>query len=130
MFAMDLDEARAVTVDLGLALNRSNVRRVVRAHDLVNSGHVYLQSLPSRSGAKFGDNRIYQVISQNDLGKAYTVLRNGKVQCDCPDNSQHCKHGLSVLLQEERAREAAWIRDMEAYEADRFACFPEQFELR
>jgi hypothetical protein len=128
MFAMDLDEAKAITVDFGLAPNRSNIRRVVRAHDLVNSGYVNLQSLPSRSGAKFGDNQIYQVISQNDSSKAYTVLRNGTVQCDCPDgDAEICKHGLSVLLQEEQERDEAWIREMEAYEADRFACYPEQF---
>jgi uncharacterized Zn finger protein len=114
MFAMDLDEAKAVTVDFGLAPNRSNIRRVVRAHDLVNSGHVNLQ-------ADLGNDRVYQVISQHDLGKVYTVLRNGTVQCDCPDDAETCKHGLSVLLQEEQARDEAWIREMEAYEADRFA---------
>ena len=114
MFVMNLDEARTSTVDLGLTPDRSNIRRVVRAHDLVNSGHVNLQ-------AKFGDDRVYQVISQNDPSMIYTVLRNGKVQCNCPDNSEHCKHGLSVLLQEERAHDEAWIREMEAYEADRYA---------
>jgi uncharacterized Zn finger protein len=123
MFVMNLDEARTSTVDLGLTPDRSNIRRVVRAHDLVNSGHVNLQ-------AKFGDDRVYQVISQNDPSMIYTVLRNGKVQCNCPDNSEHCKHGLSVLLQEERAHDEAWIREMEAYETDRFASYPEQFELR
>ena len=121
MYAMDLDEAKAVTVDLGLTPDRSNIRRVVRAHDLVNSGHVNLQ-------AAFDDNLIYQVISQHDSSKAYTVLRNGTVQCDCPDNdAEICKHGLSVLLQEEQERDEAWIREMEAYQADRFACYPEQF---
>ena len=114
MYAMHLDEAKAITVDFGLAPNRSNIRRVVRAHDLVNSGHVNLQ-------ADLGKDRVYQVISQHDSSKLYTVLRNGNVQCDCPDNAEHCKHGLSVLLQEEQERDEAWIRDMEAYEADRFA---------
>ena len=123
MYAMDLDEAKAITVDFGLAPNRSNIRRVVRAHDLVNSGHVNLQ-------AKFGDDRVYQVISQNDPSTIYTVLQNGNVQCNCPDNAEHCKHGLSVLLQEEQEREEAWISKMEGYEADQFVCYPEQFQLR
>ena len=44
MFAMDLDEAKAITVDMELTPSRANIRRVVRAHDLVNRNHVRLQA--------------------------------------------------------------------------------------
>ena len=118
MFAMDLDEAKAITVDMELTPSRANIRRVVRAHDLVNRNHVRLQ-------ADFGDEQIYLVMSQNDLGKVHTVRRNGKIQCTCLDYQGHgetCKHGLAVLLAEEQARDDALIAKMDVHESDRFAC--------
>ena len=118
MFAMNLDEAKAITVEFGMIPNRSNIRRLVRAHDLVNRGHIRLQ-------ADFGDEQIYMVMSQNNPGEVYTVRHNGKVQCTCPDHQRHgelCKHGLSVLLQEEKERDEAMIAEYEAYESNRFAC--------
>jgi len=118
MFAMDLDEAKAITVDMELTPNRGNIRRVVRATDLVNRGHVRLQ-------ADFGDEQIYMVMSQNNPGEVYTVRQNGKVQCTCLDYQGHgetCKHGLAVLLAEEQARDDALIAEYEVYESNRFAC--------
>ena len=126
MFVMDLDEAKAITVDMELTPNRSNIRRVVKATDLVNRGLV-------RHQATFENDSIYLVMSQNNPSKVYTVLRNGKIQCDCLDHQktgEPCKHGLSVLLEEEKQREEAFISQMEEYEMNRFACYPEQFELR
>jgi len=118
MFAiMDLDEAKAVTADMKLTPSRANIRRVVRAHDLVDRNHVRLQ-------ADFGDEQIWLIMSQNS-SEVYTVRRNGKVQCTCPDHQktgEPCKHGLSVLLQEEKERENAMVSEWEAIEADRFAC--------
>ena len=75
---MMIEQAKARAIDLGLVPNRPNIRRVARAHDLVNRGHVRLQ-------ADFGDEQIYLVMSQNDLGKVHTVRRNGKIQCTCLD---------------------------------------------
>ena len=118
MFAMNLDDAKAITVDMELTPSRANIRRVVRAHDLVNRGHVRLQ-------ADFGDEQIYMVMSQNNPSDIYTVLRNGSLKCTCLDYQKHgemCKHGLSVLLQEEQEREDAMIAEYEAYESNRFAC--------
>ena len=118
MFVMDLDEAKAITVDMELTPNRSNIRRVVKATDLVDRGLV-------RHQATFENDSIYLVMSQNNPSKVYTVLRNGKIQCSCPDHQktgQACKHGISVLLQEEQEREAALIAEYEVYESNRFAC--------
>ena len=118
MFAMNLDEAKAITVEFGMIPNRPNIRRVVRAQDLVYRGHVRLQ-------ANFGDEQIYIALSQNTEGEAYTVRRNGKVQCTCPDHSRTgelCKHGLAVLLQEEKQRDEAMVSEWEAHESNRFAC--------
>ena len=115
---MMIEQAKARAIDLGLVPNRPNIRRVVRAHDLVNRGHVRLQ-------ADFGDEQIYLVMSQNDLGKVHTVRRNGKIQCTCLDYQGHgetCKHGLAVLLAEEQARDDALIAEYEVYESNRFAC--------
>jgi hypothetical protein len=119
---LTVDEAKVSLQLLDVPVNRSNIRKWVRAKYLLDHGHIRLlepYSTPSE--------RVYHVASQWDPGKIYTVLRNGTVQCNCPDNSEHCKHGLSVLLQEEQERDEAWISKMEGYEADRFACFPEQF---
>ena len=118
MFAMDLDEAKAITVDMELTPNRSNIRRVVKATDLVNRGLV-------RHQATFENDSIYLVMSQNNPSKVYTVLRNGKIQCDCLDHQktgEPCKHGLSVLLQEEKERENVMIAKWENEESNRFAC--------
>ena len=118
MFAMDLDEARRITVDLDLTPNRGNIRRVVRATDLVNRGLV-------RHQATFENDSVYLVMSQNNPSQIYTVLKNGIVQCTCLDYQKHdelCKHGLAVLLAEEKEREAAMIAEYEVYESNRFAC--------
>ena len=115
---MMIEQAKARAIDLGLVPNRPNIRRVVRAHDLVNRGLV-------RHQATFENDSIYLVMSQNNPSKVYTVLRNGKIQCSCPDHQktgQACKHGISVLLQEEQEREAALIAEYEVYESDRFVC--------
>ena len=105
MFAMDLDEAKAITVDMELTPNRGNIRRVVRATDLVNRGLV-------RHQATFENDSVYLIMSQNNPSQIYTVLRNGKIQCTCPDYQKHdelCKHGLSVLLHEEEQRDEVMI---------------------
>ena len=119
---LTVDEAKGSLNLLGIPATRENIRRWVRAKYLLDQGHIrLLQALSTPT------ERVYQVTSQRGPGQVYTVLQNGNVQCNCPDNSEHCKHGLSVLLQEEQERDEAWIQDMEGYEADRFACFPEQF---
>ena len=113
-----LDEARTEAIEFGLVPNRSNVRRVVKAHDLVSRGLV-------RHQATFENDSIYLVMSQNNPSKVYTVLRNGKIQCDCLDHQktgEPCKHGLSVLLQEEKERENVMISEWENEESNRFAC--------
>ena len=118
MYAMNLDEAKAITVDMKLTPSRANIRRVVRAHDLVDRNHVRLQ-------ADFGDEQIWLIMSQNNPSEVYTVRRNGKVQCTCLDHKktgEPCKHGISVLLQDEKEREQAMIAQMEAHESNRFAC--------
>ena len=118
MFAMDLDEAKAITVDMELTPNRGNIRRVVRATDLVNRGLV-------RHQATFENDSVYLVMSQNNPSQIYTVLRNGKIQCTCPDYQKHdelCKHGLSVLLHEEEQRDEVMIAKMDEHESNRFAC--------
>ena len=120
-----VEEATGSLQLLGVPVNRENIRKWVRARYLLDNGHIKLLKAYSSS-----TERIYYVTSQWDPGKVYTVLQNGNVQCNCPDNSEHCKHGISVLLQEERARDEAWIKEMEGYEADQFVCYPEQFELR
>ena len=119
MFAiMDLDEAKAVTADMKLTPSRANIRRVVRAHDLVNRNHVRLQ-------ADFGDEQIWLIMSQNNPSEVYTVRRNGKVQCTCPDHQktgEPCKHGISVILAEQKACEDAMVAEWEDEESNRFAC--------
>jgi len=115
---MMIEQAKARAIDLGLVPNRPNIRRVVRAHDLVNRGLV-------RHQATFENDSIYLVMSQNNPSKVYTVLRNGKIQCDCFDHQktgEPCKHGLSVLLQEEKERENVMIAKWENEESNRFAC--------
>jgi uncharacterized Zn finger protein len=100
-----LDEARTEAIEFGLVPNRSNVRRVVKAHDLVSRGLV-------RHQATFENDSVYLVMSQNNPSQIYTVLRNGKIQCTCPDYQKHdelCKHGLSVLLHEEEQRDEVMI---------------------
>ena len=116
---LHLDEARTEAIEFGLVPNRPNIRRVVRAHDLVNRGLV-------RHQATFENDSIYLVMSQNNPSQIYTVLKNGKIQCNCPDAQKNdvslCKHSLSVILAEEKAREDAMIAEYEAYESNRFAC--------
>ena len=122
---LTVDEARVSLELLDVPVNRENIRKWVRARYLLDHGHIRLlkpYSTPSE--------RVYHVASQWEVGKIYTVLQNGTIQCNCPDDSEICKHGLSVLLQEERARDEAWVSKMEGYEADQFVCYPEQFELR
>jgi hypothetical protein len=93
MFAMDLDDARAKAVELGITPSRENIRRVVRAHDLINREHVQLS-------LEHGDVKVYHVQSQN-TDDVYTVLRNGSLPiCNCPDDTRVCKHGIAVLLTE------------------------------
>ena len=78
-----------------------------------------------RHQATFENDSIYLVMSQNNPSKVYTVLRNGKIQCDCLDHQktgEPCKHGLSVLLQEEKERENVMIAKWENEESNRFAC--------
>ena len=118
MFVMDLDDAKAKATELGIIPSRPNIRRVVRAHDLVNRGHVRLQ-------ADFGDEQVYVVISQNNPSDVYTVLWNGTVKCTCLDYQKHgetCKHGIAALLQEEKDREDAMIAEYETHESNHFAC--------
>jgi uncharacterized Zn finger protein len=120
-----VDQAKQSLELLGISATHENIRKWVRAKYLVDHEHIkLLQALSTQT------ERVYQVASQWDPSTIYTVLQNGNVKCDCPDDAEHCKHGLSVLLQEEQEREEAWISKMEGYEADRFACYPEQFELR
>jgi uncharacterized Zn finger protein len=119
MFAMDLDEAKRITVDLDLVPTRANIRRVVKAHSLFHQGNVRLQ-------ADFGNEKVYLVMSQNDPSKLYTVLRNGDVKCTCPDAQKDdvslCKHSQAVLLIEEKEREDSMIAKWENEESNRFAC--------
>ena len=115
---MMIDQAKARAIDLGLSPDRGNIRRVVRAHDLVNRGFV-------RHQATFENDSVYLVMSQNNPSQIYTVLRNGTVQCTCPDYQKHneiCKHGLSVLLHEDEQRDEVMIAEYEEYESNRFAC--------
>lgn len=93
MFVMDLDDARAKAVELGITPSRENIRRVVRAHDLVKREHVQLS-------LEHGNARVFHVKSQHS-DDVYTVLRNGSSPiCNCPDDTRVCKHGIAVLLTE------------------------------
>jgi hypothetical protein len=115
---MMIDQAKARAIDMGLTPDRGNIRRVVRAHDLVSRGLV-------RHQATFENDSIYLVMSQNNPSQIYTVLRNGKIQCSCPDHQktgQACKHGISVLLKQEQEREDAMVAEWENEESNRFAC--------
>lgn len=124
MFAMDLDHAAFVTKSLSLTTDRATIRRVVRANDIFRRGLVSLQL--NHSGIQ-----VYEVCSQNNPDLHYTVLRNGIPPiCNCPDDVRICKHGIAVLLAEKAIEEEAWIAQIDEYEADRFACYPEDFDLR
>lgn len=115
MFCMNLDEARGIAVELSLPPSRENIRRVVRAHDLINRDHV-------RHWFTTGKNRVYKVKSQH-TDETYTVGVNGSFPvCNCPDDVRVCKHAIAVMLNEEREAEEAMIAFWEASEADRFAC--------
>ena len=112
---MNLDEARAITVELGLTPSYENLRRVVQGHDLIQRGFVHHRLTA-------GNMRLYRVKSQTS-GETYTVGVNGSLPlCNCPDDVRVCKHGIAVMLSEAATAEAAWCTLMDAYQADRFAC--------
>lgn len=116
MFAMDLDDARAEAVELGIPPSCENIRRVIRAHDLINRDHV-------QHWFNTGNTRVYQVKSQYYEDETYIAAVNGSFPiCNCPDDVRVCKHAIAVMLAEEREAEEAWIAEQEEYEANRFAC--------
>ena len=59
--------------------------------------------------AVFEDERIYFVKSQTTPNESYTVLSNGKVQCQCPDYAvgYHCKHAIAIqMIEQDKAQES------------------------
>ncbi len=105
---MDLDKARGICLTFGMDATRENIRRVVRAKSLVESGHV-------RFRESDGYLKVYDVLSQWDRG-VYAVRVNGDLYptCTCEDwrkanaltpshlpiCTHRCKHGLAVMMSE------------------------------
>ncbi len=115
MFVISLDQARAITAELGLTPSYENVRRVVRAYDIVHRDYVHHWLATEKM-------QVYKVNSQTS-DNTYIVGVNGSLPvCSCPDDARVCKHGIAVMLSEQTKADVAQCALMEAYEADRFAC--------
>ena len=89
----DVDELRTQCRAIGISTQRSNIRRVRQALDLLNHGSVAFDH---------GDqtNEFYWVDSHTHPDTVYRVRKNGRLECNCSDASQgnQCKHQIAVLL--------------------------------
>ena len=93
----DIDELRTQCRAIGIIPQRSNIRRVRQALDLLKHGSVAFD----RSDRT---HEFYWVDSQTFPDTVYYVRKNGRLECNCPDASQgnQCKHQIAVLLYNEQ----------------------------
>ena len=95
----DLDFLKSEAAHLGILPSRANIRRIRRAHDIVENHRI-------RKIESAGTVRVYEVDSQTrDL--VHLIVANGDLRCTCEDarrraNYTGCKHSIAVQLYEER----------------------------
>ena len=89
----DVDELRTQCRAIGITPQRSNMRRVRQALDLLKHGSVV-------SDHSDQTHESYWVDSQTQPDTVYRVRKNGRLECNCPDafHGNQCKHQIAVLL--------------------------------
>lgn len=89
----DVDELRTQCRAIGITPQRSNMRRVRQALDLLKHGSVAFDHSDYT-------HEFYWVDSQTQPDTVYRVRKNGRLECNCSDASQgnQCKHQIAVLL--------------------------------
>ena len=103
----DLDTLKAEAQSLGITPTRPNIRRIRRAFDLIEKGHI--THTANLEGA-----RLYEVKSQTRNSHVHLVVSNEITQCTCEDarrlrreGQTGCKHAIAVRLQEAQTPENA-----------------------